>query len=491
MNGFRPALRPAKGYAGYVAKESNVLPRRTTNGDKFQPPTASLRVEAPKEPKNEPKDDTLTFKSMINRVTQSGRDELDELATALVEKLPRKDLVFFITRMKTHLGSRNEAEKSATNMPPVSEVSRTPSSDSKALPSAVKRPANSAAEGTGKKRKEEAAPVEAAPVVDRRKKTAVVEKAKEPAPEVVAPVPESRKTSALLGRAKETAAPKTTTPIRGGIAPAKATTTPERGGKAVSGVAPAKATTTTPERGGKAESALKAEKVPCGAALKARVEELTKKRAEEFLPDMERSRNEEDEFGDLLNTIESHRFFNENNELAVQELRDTLTAINPLCRKVKDYLQIWEALHVPQDCQATVLGHVLKLVPKGIDGPSFLSFLAKTMKFKMNQAEVLFKDPLLYDCASSFLGRIYPTPKNSFGWSRVGWGFNQWNQFVGKILAGIDYDQQLTVLNAILETLQTLGLTWEEEKMEVIWDYASKLTGVEVDELKRQEVLIF
>jgi len=103
----------------------------------------------------------------------------------------------------------------------------------------------------------------------------------------------------------------------------------------------------------------------------------------------------------------------------------------------------------------------------------------------------LFKDPLLYDCASSFLGRIYPTPKNSFGWSRVGWGFSQWNQFVGKILAGIDDDQQLTVLNAILETLQTLGLTWEEEKMEVIWDYASKITGVEVDELKRQEALVF
>merc|ERR1719158_2704147 len=341
-------------------------------------------------------------------------------------------------------------------------------------------------------RKEESAPQEAAPVPDRRKKTAVVEKAKEPAPQVVAPVPESRKTSALLERAKQTSAPKTTESggkVVSRVAPPK-TTTPESGGKAVSRVAPPK--TTTPESGGqKAESALKAEKIPCGAALKARVEELTKKRAEEFLPDMERSRNEEDEFGDLLNTIESHRFFNENNELAVQELRDTLTAINPLCRKVKDYLQIWEALHVPQECQATVLGHVLKLVPKGIDGPSFLSFLAKTMKFKMNQAEVLFKDPLLYDCASSFLGRIYPTPKNSFGWSRVGWGFSQWNQFVGKILAGIDDDQQLTVLNAILETLQTLGLTWEEEKMEVIWDYASKITGVEVDELKRQEALVF
>merc|ERR1719158_30527 len=116
-------------------------------------------------------------------------------------------------------------------------------------------------------RKEESAPQEAAPVPDRRKKTAVVEKAKEPAPQVVAPVPESRKTSALLERAKQTSAPKTTTP--------------ESGGKAVSGVAPPKAT--TPESGGqKAESALKAEKVPCGAALKARVEELTKKRAEDI-----------------------------------------------------------------------------------------------------------------------------------------------------------------------------------------------------------------
>merc|ERR1719158_1719096 len=118
-------------------------------------------------------------------------------------------------------------------------------------------------------RKEESAPQEAAPVPDRRKKTAVVEKAKEPAPQVVAPVPESRKTSALLERAKQTSAPKTTTPESGGkavsrVAPPKATTTPESGGKAVSRV---------PESGGqKAESALKAEKnsLRCGTESASR-----------------------------------------------------------------------------------------------------------------------------------------------------------------------------------------------------------------------------
>lgn len=413
MHAMRPSLRPSKGYS--TRPRSPFPSPRVPNGHGANGKGAGTRL-APQSagkgptrpvsaPAEEPVESGTSIDAFSTHLAQGGREFLEEFAFAVVDKLSRKDLVFFILRMKKSLEARGEKDGSPHTAS--ANCSLDPKGVKPKKKSATKR-ADSVAEcDTPKRRKVDTASL----------------------PEPIARKPE---------------------------------------------------VTPTTQR----------EFLPV-LALKARVDELVRIRQEEFLPAEKRTREEEEQFTQLLGRVESSLFFNDENELLVDELHERVSEINPLCRKVKDYLSIWQNVHVPQTAQAAVAAELLKLSPTGIDGATMLATLAKNMKLKLNQAEVLFQDISLLNSAPTFLAKIYPTPKTSFGWSRIGWSFTNWLQFVTKILANVSDDEQLVYLNAILQILKELGQEWDEEKKEAVWEYAAKLSGRTASELMALEALTF
>lgn len=164
--------------------------------------------------------------------------------------------------------------------------------------------------------------------------------------------------------------------------------------------------------------------------------------------------------------------FGEDGELK----EDRLTAV--LCRlwdgtakKPRDWIPAWQAMVIPMEKQTEVLQKFLNLAfARQEDPEAFTAILAELVqahKLKLRAVEevlVSFGANLdgitaVYDKAWHFYAHffvcIFPKPSGTgWGWSRIGWAFSSWWQFVVKCIQSVEASQAFDMIALALAIMQ-------------------------------------
>mmetsp|Transcript_51384 Transcript_51384/g.122104 ORF Transcript_51384/g.122104 Transcript_51384/m.122104 type:complete len:606 (+) Transcript_51384:96-1913(+) len=177
----------------------------------------------------------------------------------------------------------------------------------------------------------------------------------------------------------------------------------------------------------------------------------------------------------------------------IQEVRllEVLKQLWNNLKRPKDWNAAWHAMNIPIEKQSEVLLKFLDMaVVQEADyerAPTIVADLVKSLRIKMRSIEEILAAPdcpllILSDDAwevyANFLARIFPKPSGcGWGWSRVGWSFNQWWQFTEKCILCLDSARAFDVIGRILKLLEE----WEGRplgEVETPWRETGKLDKI-------------
>lgn len=146
-------------------------------------------------------------------------------------------------------------------------------------------------------------------------------------------------------------------------------------------------------------------------------------------------------------------------------------------RKFSEWCEFWAAMNIPVDRQAEVLRPLLQAGLES-DMPEkmcdTLTELVKGHRCKIKAVEesvaILFECGTDQDaCLSKFFFSIFPkSPTSPWGWSRVGWSWQQWWGTVDKILQALDSHGAFELLGQVLTAIETES--GEALSKQPIWD---------------------
>eukprot|EP00933_Yihiella_yeosuensis_P025657 TRINITY_DN19904_c0_g1_i2.p1 TRINITY_DN19904_c0_g1~~TRINITY_DN19904_c0_g1_i2.p1 ORF type:complete len:555 (+),score=127.01 TRINITY_DN19904_c0_g1_i2:87-1667(+) len=142
-----------------------------------------------------------------------------------------------------------------------------------------------------------------------------------------------------------------------------------------------------------------------------------------------------------------------------------------VARKPKDWVAAWQAMSIPVDKQSEALQKLLNIAFLQIEDPDraplIVAELVKTHKVKMismqdvlvtfghNLDGILAMNEEAWHVYSKLLVHIFPKPANTgWGWSRVGWNWMSWWQFVEKCCSSLEQSRAFDVLGLILRLIQ-------------------------------------
>jgi hypothetical protein len=179
-----------------------------------------------------------------------------------------------------------------------------------------------------------------------------------------------------------------------------------------------------------------------------------------------------------------------------------------IARRPKDWVVAWQAMVIPMDRQIEALQKFLNLAFMETEDPELAPLVAaelcKAHKIKtrsMEEALISFGPSLdgivamnedAWQVYSHFLVHVSPKPAASgWGWSRVGWSWQVWWQFVEKCTQTLDQGRAYDVITLILRLIQDregqpLGQlpSWTEgEKLQRVIAKLGVLSGSDTDEV--------
>eukprot|EP00929_Paragymnodinium_shiwhaense_P010903 TRINITY_DN115970_c0_g1_i1.p1 TRINITY_DN115970_c0_g1~~TRINITY_DN115970_c0_g1_i1.p1 ORF type:complete len:233 (-),score=62.72 TRINITY_DN115970_c0_g1_i1:46-744(-) len=136
--------------------------------------------------------------------------------------------------------------------------------------------------------------------------------------------------------------------------------------------------------------------------------------------------------------------------------------VKGIVRRPKEWVDLWAAMLIPVDMQAQVLEVILSFaIEKKPDRLGDIVFeLVRGMRVKLPAActafQGAFKDrATTHGCLSHLCYRIYPkSPHSAWGYSRVGWGWLNWWDFVRKAFAALDKTAAFDELSRLLERIE-------------------------------------
>mmetsp|Transcript_64086 Transcript_64086/g.118061 ORF Transcript_64086/g.118061 Transcript_64086/m.118061 type:complete len:539 (+) Transcript_64086:99-1715(+) len=170
-------------------------------------------------------------------------------------------------------------------------------------------------------------------------------------------------------------------------------------------------------------------------------------------------------------------------------LNDVLQQLwNGVARTPKDWIAAWQALCIPVERQAEALQKFLNMAfvqtegHEGEQAPMIVAELVKKQKMKLRSVEevlvafghnldgILAMNEEAWHVYAFFLTHIFPKPLNTgWGWSRVGWSWQSWWQFVEKCIESLEPPKAFDVIAMVLRLVQEregVGLvqvpTWTE-----------------------------
>mmetsp|Transcript_159913 Transcript_159913/g.298274 ORF Transcript_159913/g.298274 Transcript_159913/m.298274 type:complete len:372 (+) Transcript_159913:98-1213(+) len=147
--------------------------------------------------------------------------------------------------------------------------------------------------------------------------------------------------------------------------------------------------------------------------------------------------------------------------------------------KIKDWVEVWAAMNIPVeiDKQAIVVQGILEvgLISEVADTiGDVLAELVKGHRAKIKAVEEAITT--LFECGtdeqgclSRFLLKIFPkSPTTEWGWSRVGWNWQQWWSIAEKIFDTLDKTSAFESLRVLLAAIETDSGTYLPHQQ--IWD---------------------
>merc|ERR1712039_1083908 len=129
----------------------------------------------------------------------------------------------------------------------------------------------------------------------------------------------------------------------------------------------------------------------------------------------------------------------------------------------KDWIEVYAAMNVPIEAQSQVVQSILELGLRSEVAdtvPEILAELVKGHRVKVKAVEEAVQT--LFECGhdergclSKFLLLIFPkSPTSEWGWSRVGWSWQQWWSSVEHILAALEASCAFDCLNSLLTLIE-------------------------------------
>lgn len=140
-------------------------------------------------------------------------------------------------------------------------------------------------------------------------------------------------------------------------------------------------------------------------------------------------------------------------------------------RKPKDWVAAWQAMVIPMDRQCDALHKFLNMTFMQTEDPDrapmVVAELVKSHKVKMRSMEevltafghnldgITAMNEDAWHIYAKFLVNLFPKPAGSgWGWSRVGWNWISWWQFVEKCTQTLESAQAFDVIALILRLIQ-------------------------------------
>jgi hypothetical protein len=166
----------------------------------------------------------------------------------------------------------------------------------------------------------------------------------------------------------------------------------------------------------------------------------------------------------------------------------------------KDWLDAWQAMRIPPDSQSDGLKEILNLgcACQDLERASIIlselvtSFKVKTSSMQRALKEMPLKEMLAVNKKAlhmypMYLVRLLPKPRGTgWGWSRVGWSWNAWWQYVTNCVQSLSLADAFDVIATILRFAQTnegvpLGTKqdWLDGKLQIVVRTLSELAPCE------------
>lgn len=175
-----------------------------------------------------------------------------------------------------------------------------------------------------------------------------------------------------------------------------------------------------------------------------------------------------------------------------------------IVEKPKSWVEIWAAMNIPVtiEAQSTVIKAIIRIGLESEESiaatvPDLLAQLVTGHRCKVKAVEEAVTT--LFECGddeqgclSRFLLLIFPkSPTSEWGWSRVGWNWQQWWGLADRILLALGGKGAFDMLCKLLKSLETDSGTylphqqiWDEKRLALVRKTLCTYGGISQEELK-------
>lgn len=170
-----------------------------------------------------------------------------------------------------------------------------------------------------------------------------------------------------------------------------------------------------------------------------------------------------------------------------------------LTRKTRDWIEVWAAMSIPLESQVDVIQAIVEVGLQSEVADTVAEVLAELVKghrVKIKAVEEALQT--LFECGcdeegclSRFLLLVFPkSPTSEWGWSRVGWSWQQWWGTTERILDALETSSAFDVLCELLRAIETDSgaylphqQIWDEKRLETVRAALCRYGGFLDDEL--------
>lgn len=208
-----------------------------------------------------------------------------------------------------------------------------------------------------------------------------------------------------------------------------------------------------------------------------------------------------DPFYALLGELGTNKVVRENGSIDEEVLHGYIQRlVTPgVLKKPKDWVEVWSTMGIPIEGQSQVCQAILQL---GLESelatsiPEVMAELIKGHRVKVKAVEEAVQT--LFECGDDSQGVlanmlliVFPkSPTSEWGWSRVGWNWQQWWGFADRVLSTLDGVGAFDALSSLLAAIEAKSGSplvgqqiWDETRLTKVRAALCRFGGLAEDEL--------